>query len=270
MRVVHYGYRESDAGMDSSALEGFYTQSQRSRFYAAVSQRRSVRAFMAPPDVAQLSALAFSAQRLALPGVRMELGECEDKKLYRSMPFVDTIVGSGRYVALIVDRQAPDAALYAGVSGEALVLEAVSLGLGTCWVGGTYRKSAVQTPLKDGEYLAAIIALGVPARERHVKRAPRKKLTDICLSDPTGWPMWAFNAAECLRMAPSALNRQPWRLSFSGRTIQLEKTAFAGTLDMGIALLHLSLGVGDREHLIRLCGGHPVATLYSEDVNEPV
>ncbi len=251
--------------MESCALNGFYTTSQRARFYAAVPQRRSVRAFLAAPDVAQVSALAFSAQRLALPGVRIELGQAPDDRLYRGVPFVDKIMGSGKYAALIIDGAAQDALLFAGVSGEAFALEAVSLGLGTCWVSGTYRKSAVDVAVGEGERLAAIIALGVPAKDR-VKRTPRKKLTEICMSDPTGWPLWAFNAAECVRVAPSALNRQPWRLSFAGRTMLLEKTAFAGELDMGIALLHMSLGLEEREHVIRISHeGRQVATLNSED-----
>ncbi len=247
-----------------SVLEGFLTESQRARLYAAVPQRMSVRTFQAPPDVAQLSALSFSAQRLALPGVRIELGEADETKLYRHFPFTETITGSGRYAAVIVSKKAPNAMLYAGISGEAIVLEAVSLGLGTCWVAGSYRKKAVDVPIGKGEKMAAIIALGIPKKTKH-GRVKHKKLTDICVGEPAVWPMWAYNAAECVRVAPSAMNRQPWRLSFAGRTMMLEKKGFTGRLDMGIALLHMSLGVEKRPHIIRLGSGKQIATLNSED-----
>ena len=253
-----------DMNAFESVLEGFFTESQRARLYAAVPQRMSVRSFEAPPDVAQLSALSFSAQRLTLSGVRIELGEADEKKLYRHFPFTDTITGSGRYAAIIVNKKAPNAMLHAGISGEALALEAVSLGLGTCWVAGSYRKSAVNIALNADEKLVAIIALGVPKKMKH-GRVKHKKLTDICVGDPVVWPMWAYNAAECVRVAPSAMNRQPWRLIFAGRTLMLEKKGFASRLDMGIALLHLSLGVEKRPHIIRLGSGRQIATLNSED-----
>ena len=253
--------------MEDCALQALLTQNQRERLRAAVARRTSVRAYIAPPDVAQLSALSFSAARLRVPGMRLEIGACEDDRLYFGVPFVDKILGSGSYAAVIVERGAPYGRLYAGACGEALALEAVSLGLGTCWVSGTFRRGAVALPLDAHERVAAVIALGVPAREKH-KRTPRKKLTELCSTDPAGWPLWAFDAAECVRVAPSKMNMQPWRLSYAGHTLQLEKTPLADDLDMGIALLHLSLGVGEREHILRFGEGRVAATLFSRDDQE--
>ena len=31
----------------------------------------------------------------------------------------------------------------------------------------------------------------------------------------------AYSAAECVRIAPSAINLQPWKLNYAGRTLQL-------------------------------------------------
>lgn len=253
--------------MEDCALKTLLTENQRERLRAAVAQRVSVRAYIAPPDVAQMSALSFSAARLKVPGMRIELGAREDDKLYFGVPFVDKILGSGSYAAVIVEKDAPRSLLYAGACGEALVLEAVSLGLGTCWVSGTFRRGAVTLPLSENERIAAVIALGVPAREKH-KRTPRKKLTEICSADPAGWPLWAYDAAECVRVAPSKINLQPWRLSYAGHTLQLEKAPLADDLDMGIALLHLSLGVGKREHVLRLGQGRVTATLFSREDQE--
>lgn len=249
--------------MDDCALNGFFAPAQRERFFRAAALRRSVRTYTADPDVAQMSALNYAAARVCLPGVRIVLGEAPAALLYRHLPFVTPITGTGRYAAVIANDQAdPHAAIHAGISGEALVLEATALGVGTCWVMAFKRKS-VDVPVQAGEKVLAVIALGqFENREENARK--RKKLTEICTDDPSPWPLWAYNAAECVRQAPSALNRQPWRLSFSGRTLLL--TQAGGTdLDMGIALLHLSLGLEQRPHEIRWETGRNIASLLSED-----
>lgn len=249
--------------MDPCALNDFFVPAQRARFLASVSTRQSVRTFSAPPDVAQKSALSYAAARVCLPGVRIEMGEAEPEKLFRKMPLVGSVTGTGRYAAIIVDERLPRAYLHAGISGEAFILEAVSLGLGTCWLA-TFKREAIALSLREGERIAAITPLGI-ASEETLTGHKRKKLTEICTGDPTGWPLWAYHAAECVRFAPSAMNLQPWRLSFAGRTLVLSRTHFGGPLDLGIALLHMSLGVGEKEHIIRWGEGREVASLIAED-----
>ncbi len=65
------------------------------------------------------------------------------------------------------DRRLSDAAARAGYTGEAAVLEATALGLGTCWIGGGVRRAKVASLLGLGthEYVYSISALGY-ARER--------------------------------------------------------------------------------------------------------
>lgn len=244
------------------ALNGFYAPAQRERFLSAVSKRRSIRRFSAPPDVALRSALTYAAARVCLPGVRIELGEGKPEAIFRKLPMVGGIEGTNRYAAVIIDERDDLSRLYAGISGEAFVLEAVSLGLGACWLG-SFKHSGLDIALDNDEKIAAIIALGVPAEEP--KDLKRKKLTDICFGDPTQWPLWAYNAAECVRLAPSAMNQQPWKMAFAGRTMVLLRKRFGGDLDLGIALLHMSLGVGEKEHVIRLGEGREVASLLAED-----
>ena len=248
--------------MDTCALNDFYSAAQRARFFAAIPKRQSVRTYSAGPDVAQKSALHYAAARVCLPGVRIELAEAAPEKIFRKLPFVGGITGTNRYAAVIIDESEPYAHLHAGISGEAFVLEAVSLGLGTCWVG-SFKHGGVDIPLEEKERIVAVIALGVPNEE--LKGSKRKKLTEICAGDPTAWPLWAYHAAECVRFAPSAVNLQPWRLAYAGRTLVLSRTAFGGFLDMGIALLHMSLGLEEKEHIIRWGEGKEIARLIAED-----
>ncbi|MBR1586341.1 MAG: nitroreductase family protein [Clostridia bacterium] len=250
--------------MEKCPLNDFFSPAQRARFLEAVAKRRSVRAYRMGPDMAQLSALHFAAARVCLPGVRIVLHDAEPELLFRRLPMVGGISGTNKYAAVIADDSVtPRAALHAGISGEAFVLEATAMGLGTCWVA-SFRKNAVDIPLNPHEKVLAVTPLGVSNEVSSGRK--RKKLTEICVGDPASWPLWAYHAAECVRQAPSAVNLQPWRLAYAGRTLMLMKGGVGGSaLDLGIALLHMSLGVGDKPHEIQWGEGKEIASLIAED-----
>ena len=62
------------------------------------------------------------------------------------------------------------------------------------------------------------------------------------------WPAWAKTAVEAARLAPSAVNRQPWGFRIEERSITVlvksrgPEFNIAMRLDCGIAMLHLELG----------------------------
>ena len=251
--------------MDRCALNGCFAPAQREKWLNAVARRRSVRAYADAPDVEQMSALHYAAARIRLPGMRIAIGEAASAMLFRKLPFVEQIGGTNRYAAIIADDRAdPRAALYAGAGGEALVLEAASLGVGTCWVAGFRRSGLEGLSLEPGEKVLAVTPLGIPA-DRPEKSAKRKKLGETCLGDPAQLPVWAYDAAECWRRAPSALNRQPWRISFAGRTLILSRSGLGSPLDFGIAALHLSLGMGAAPHTLRWGEGREIISLVAEE-----
>ena len=248
--------------MDGCAINGFFSPAQRERWLAAAPGRRSIRAYSGDPGVEELSALAYTAARVSLPGVRLVIGDAPDTSLYRKLPFVDPIRGTQKYAAVIVDDGVPNALIHAGVSGEAFVLEAAAMGLGTCWVAA-FKRGGAAVPLEEGEKIKAVIAFGKPGASGSPRR--RKRLDEFCSPNPTDWPLWAYNAAECVRIAPSAVNMQPWRLTYAGRTIFLSSARGSAGLDIGIALLHLSLGVGEKPHHLRWGEGKEIAALIAED-----
>ncbi len=251
--------------MDVCSLHQLLTPSQRARLLDAVAHRKSVRTMVGGADIAQQTALKFTADKLSTNGVRVVLSSADQLKLYRSLPFVDTIVGSNDFAAVIIDKETPRAALYAGIIGEIFCLEAVALGLGTCFVESSYNKKYVDVPLLENEKLLFIISFGEKQKEKH-RPIKRKKLSSICRTDPSQWPLWAYESAECVRVAPSKLNRQPWKLSYEKRMMMLEKDIFASDVEMGIALLHMSLGVKEQPHIIRLFDQKQIATLYVEEI----
>ncbi|MEW6399345.1 MAG: nitroreductase family protein [Bacillota bacterium] len=183
------------------------------------------------------------------------------------------VKGAPAYVALVGDMRSPYVQERVGYTGQALVLEATSLGLGTCWVGGFFRPEVARRLLGvgAGEQVMAVIPFGRPghrtweeslmtgfARSHH-----RKPLAQLMVQDHPGsglpeearWPGWVLAALEAARLAPSAVNRQPWRFSVevasppdqAGCTITVsvaggrDPGGISRRLDCGIAMLHIEV-----------------------------
>jgi len=168
------------------------------------------------------------------------------------------IVDPPHLLAVIVGAGTQAAQAHAGYVGEAAILEATSQGLASCWVGGFFdpKKAARLTDLAEGESVVAVAPIGyATAAYSKTERAMRalahahnrKPLEDIAPGS-NEWPSWARAAAECVRIAPSATNRQPWRLRYKSHSLVisrdnvLESPRVTKALDCGIAMLHAELG----------------------------
>ena len=116
-----------------------------------------------------------------------------------------------------------------------------SRGLGVCWLGLGKLKNQVKTP--EGMVFVILLAFGTPKEvlSREKRKFNRKTMAEI--SD------WEDKKLECVRVAPSSTNSQPWYFTHEGETIHafrseagLLRHAMLGTMnriDMGIALAHL-------------------------------
>jgi nitroreductase len=173
------------------------------------------------------------------------------------------IAGRPAYVVCAAPREGRPEDV--GFLFEELILHATALGLGTCWLGGTFDRAGLSdaVPLAEGEYIPAICPIGAPARRRGIKetvmraaiRADGRKPWDMLffrehagtvLSREDAGP--CADALEAVRRAPSASNRQPWRVIRAGSTYRflLSRTPGYGTalgfdiqrVDMGIAMHH--------------------------------
>lgn len=167
---------------------------------------------------------------------------------------------------------APMATVDYGSCKENLILKATELGLSTCWLGGTFAISAFgrAAGMRLNELLPTISPVGYAA--------PRRSLTERIMRGFAGsdhrlaWDklffrgnpssplspeeagVWA-EALENVRLAPSASNKQPWRIIYSpDRDVFLFYLARAvgyrhlrdfslQEIDMGIALCHFDLTV---------------------------
>ena len=153
---------------------------------------------------------------------------------------------------------------------ELLVLKATDLGLGTCWLGGTFDRSAFARVigLREGELLPAVSPVGVSSERRDLLErvirfgagsARRLPWAELFFDGRWGLPLGSAEAGvyaeplEALRLGPSASNRQPWRLVRSradGRWhLGLQRTPGYRQLtpsdlqrvDQGIAMSHFAL-----------------------------
>ena len=108
-----------------------------------------------------------------------------------------------------------------------------TLGLGVCWLG-MGRMNPKTTTRVEGMKFVIMLAFGHPKgdRLRHnlqgFKRKPMEQITDK--ADP---------GLEPARLAPSAVNSQPWYFTHEGDTIHVYWNRKGSRLDVGIALAHL-------------------------------
>jgi len=150
---------------------------------------------------------------------------------------------------------------------ELLVLYAQSLGLGTVWVGGTMERAAFEKAMElaEDEVMPCMSPLGYPAKKmslretmmrKGIKADERLAFEELFFDGSFSSPLTKENAGklchplEMVRLAPSAVNKQPWRVlladnaahfylkrskGFNGGAIDMQK------IDMGIALCHFDL-----------------------------
>ncbi|MBQ8921601.1 MAG: nitroreductase [Oscillospiraceae bacterium] len=178
------------------------------------------------------------------------------------------IQGEQLYIAGKVAKGAHCAEAF-GFSFEKLVLFAWSLGIGTTWIGGTMKREQFEreAKVKEGEIMPCVSPLGYPAPKRSIKeigmrtaiRADKRiKDKELFFAHDFTAPLHTDdaviqNALEAVRHAPSAVNKQPWRIVNEGNAYHFyEKHSIGGSgaawdvqkVDLGIALCHFMTVAG--------------------------
>lgn len=238
-----------------------------------VRERRSCRSFAAAPaDRTLLARLPAFAAAMPLPlGSRLRFGLIDNDRVRAESLFsagsYGMIKGARFYLAALVRRDEPRRWEDAGFALEAAVLQSTALGLGSCWIGGVFDRKRFGRALgmEDGEQLPAVIALGLAAerptwRDRlarwSAKGGRRKPSDELFFSGGWDSPLegaaaWS-GALECVRLAPSASNKQPWRIVRRGGAFHfylardkaysaLMPLADLQRIDLGIAMCHFQL-----------------------------
>ncbi|MDR1331973.1 MAG: hypothetical protein LBK07_07695 [Tannerella sp.] len=170
------------------------------------------------------------------------------------------ISGARDYLALIYE-EGPLAREGAAYLFEQVILYCTRLGLGTCWLGGSFSRKDFgrQTAPSPGEKLAIVSPAGyaserkrffetyvVGAEKHHRTRKPfganffHGNFSTPLTEEAAG--VYAL-PLEMVRLAPSANNSQSWRVTLDGDVLHFYRTFSYGfsAIDLGIALCHFEM-----------------------------
>ena len=208
-------------------------------WHDAIYHRSSVRTYTAPPTEEQLQRLGVLRRKLCWQGVTI--------RLFQGPGLRSAIKGTDVYAVIISKDGTPAEA--EGYMGEALVLEAASMGLGTCWLGAGFIPDIVSrnVNLQSGESIHCVISIGqcVPPAFAP-KRKPLEKICGMTEAQLDALGAWQKSAVMAARLAPSAINLQPWKIKADTASVTIVNNAllvkkFAG-IDCGICMLHAAVG----------------------------
>lgn len=160
--------------------------------------------------------------------------------------------GVQNYIGLIADKNDIATIEILGYYGELLLLHAVALGLGTCWVGGSFDRKSCPFSLSGEEMVICTITLGSTNEQdsfkekliRGLVHRKTKTAAEMMASDGPA-PDWFMAGMQAVQKAPSAVNRQPVTFTYKDGKVMAEvenKNDAGSMLDLGIAKLHFELG----------------------------
>lgn len=234
-----------------------------------IRNRRSVRTFAKQPvDAEKLAALKAYAASLANPwNIPVEFVFMDAKQYKLSSPVLS---GEPVYIAAKVAK-IENGELAVGYEFEELMLKACAMNLGTVWIGGTMKRELFEKACekKDDERMPCISPLGTPAKmsfretmmRKGVKADTRMKNEQLFFHQDMNHALFAEDEAvkdalEAVRLAPSAVNKQPWRIIFKDGLYHFYEFKSGGyeseavgdmqKIDIGIALCHFELVLKER------------------------
>jgi nitroreductase len=160
-----------------------------------------------------------------------------------------------------------------GYEFEAVVLYLAYLGLGTCWLGGTFNRKGFANAMKlnEGELLPIITPYGYAAEKKHIKELAMRKIikadqrkdwNELFFMEDFNTPLSKEEARdfafpmEMVRLGPSASNKQPWRILVKDGVCHFYEDKEQGysdiflydiqRVDMGIAAAHFDFAVKEK------------------------
>ncbi len=210
--------------------------------------------------------------------IRFEIVDAStyDKDQLKELGVYGIIQGPKFFIAGTVNK-GPSSMEDFGYCMERNILMATSLGLGTCWLGGALDRSTFATRLgiNGNEIIPAITPIGYSSDKKTfrgqaiefiIRASKRKLFGEIFYNNDNGNPLNEnecgkyTDVLDCVRLAPSAGNMQPWRIvkekgvnTFHFYQKELEainnskrnEGARLQNVDMGIAMCHFELAAAE-------------------------
>lgn len=160
-----------------------------------------------------------------------------------------------------------------GYALEKIILDLTSQGFGTCWLGGSFSREKYGRTIhvNEGEVIPAITPVGLSKSHSLKSKIIRGAMGSKKRKQPhelffTNNFKAAYKnasaelayALEMLRMAPSAENKQPWRLLFDNGSIhfylkrnenirRMIKAADLQQIDLGIGMSHFEYALKNKQ-----------------------
>jgi nitroreductase len=243
---------------------------------ATIQKRRSVRSYTNKPnDAIQIKRILdfMKHQPPLFSGKVRFLCIDLDKDKGVKLGTYGVIKNARSFIVAIAEDSTQDMETIGYILEKGILL-ATEMGLGTCWMAGTYKVNDFEGVVLNSteERIVAITPLGFPDDKNHfLDRAlrilaasdNRKPFDSLFYKNNYGEPFQPsdfnhlnekpyYQALEMVRLAPSASNKQPWRV------IQMENQYHFylersknyplrfQRIDMGIAIAHFDLVV--RQH----------------------
>jgi nitroreductase len=247
----------------------------------AMNKRRSIRTYREEPIAREQKKKILDSLRSNGVGpfgneTRFEFIDLTelDKQEIRSLGTYGVIKGARSYL-VSATKNSEKAMVDLGYCLEKTVLRATSLGLGTCWMAGSFNRSgfAKRIDVTDTEIVPIVCPVGYPRDRRafadmlmrllagsHRRKEWKELFFHGSVDNPLEWEHVGEYTAplECVRIAPSASNKQPWRIikkegdhvyHFWLKRLKRYSKLFTFGLqdiDMGIAMCHFELAAVEK------------------------
>ena len=276
--MILYNVHNLGAGHGPRQMKGRQTLHYSQPITDIIQRRYSCRTYLPVPieEALRQQLEAFMAATQTGPfgtAVRFQLlaATDEDQTALRGLGTYGFIHGATGFIVGTM-QHGPKNLEDFGFGMEQVILFATDLGLGTCWLGGTFNRStfAARAELRAGEQMPAVTAVGhIGGRrslmERIIRRGAgsshRHPWSHLFFRERFDRPIAAEDAGpyalvlEMARLAPSASNKQPWRIIQEGPawhfylqrnpgyrgTARLGRVPDLQRADMGIAMCHWEL-----------------------------
>ena len=242
-----------------------------------VRQRKSVRAYESRPlaqaEKEQIEACVSEllAESTPFPAqMKIRLLEAATGTDTEKLGTYGVIRGAKSFLGVTV-KNTENAMEAVGYRFEKLVLAATAMGLGTCWLAGTFNREQFSEALhlEEDDIFPIVCPVGYPVQKQTLissvfrkvgKSDQRKDWSELFFENAFDTPLtkeaageYAF-PLEMLRLAPSAANRQPWRVvhkddAFHFYREENPKSKYPydlQRLDVGIGACHFHLAAEER------------------------
>ena len=196
-----------------------------------------------------------------------------DMKNEENLGTYGVIKGARQYIGTTIKLE-PMSLEALGYEVETLMLYLANLGIGTCWLGGTFNRKGFSKAMNihEDEIFPIMTPYGYAASKKHaveivmrktIKADKRKEWNELFFindfhsnlskeeSGDLKFPL------EMIRLAPSASNKQPWRILLQNNVCHFYEYKEPGysdsfpydiqKIDLGIAAAHFDFAVKEKQ-----------------------